>query len=316
MAIGIRIEPLKTSEPRARLARSVCACGGSCWSCLPAQFGNRGLSQLVARVRDGAGKFPNGVAHPHVDLAIAAACGGGRALDAHLADQLGASLGTPLGDVRVAYRRAGRGARSGGVSTRVHCRRRHLLRPRRVPAREAAAADGGIGDSAVAIGSATGEVSRSVRARRVKGRALQRSPGSPAGGCGVCYGSARHAGIAAHAIIGAAFARFYGDRVIPEFPFLAPSPGDDNGRVDLVMPTADGYDIGEINSANAAGLLAGDRDLLWYEMQIRRLFNMRVGRMTLPPPPISLTFPISQAGCPAQALFVERWPEPAGIYTY
>src|SRR4051794_28006457 len=118
--------------------------------------------------------------------------------------------------------------------------------------------------------------------RRPTRRMLQRSPGSPAGGCGVCYGSPRNAGIAAHAIIEAAFRAAYGFQVLTELEFLAPSPGDDNGRLDLAVPTAEGFDIGEIKPANAAGLIGGDRDLLWYEIQLQRLFNMRVGRMRLP----------------------------------
>ncbi len=63
--------------------------------------------------------------------------------------------------------------------------------------------------------------------------------------------------------------------------------------------------------------MQADLDLMWYEAQISRFFNMRVGRMRLPPPPISLTFPNPQApGCPAQQLNVIRWPQPAGIYLY
>jgi hypothetical protein len=133
----------------------------------------------------------------------------------------------------------------------------------------------------------------------------------------VCYGHPRNAGIAAHAIIAAAFRATYGFQVLTELEFLAPSPGDDNGRLDLAVPTAEGFDIGEIKPANAAGLLDGDRDLLWYELQLARLFNMRVGRMTLPPPPMTLSFPNPQApGCPSQELIVERWPQPGGIYVY
>ena len=148
-------------------------------------------------------------------------------------------------------------------------------------------------------------------------RVLQRSPGSPAGGCGVCHGTPRAAGIVAHEIIGRAFEMYYRGLVHREFPFVAPAPGDENGRLDLVMPTPTGFDIGEIKPANAAGLLQADLDLMWYEAQISRFFNMRVGRMTLPPPPMSLVFPNPQApGCPAQQLNVMRWPQPGGIYLY
>src|SRR4051794_17678997 len=56
--------------------------------------------------------------------------------------------------------------------------------------------------------------------RRPTRRMLQRSPGSPAGGCGVCYGSPRNAGIMAHAIIEAAFRAAYGFQVLTELEFL------------------------------------------------------------------------------------------------
>ena len=153
--------------------------------------------------------------------------------------------------------------------------------------------------------------------RRTRTPVIQRSPGSPAGGCGVCYGSPRAAGIVAHELITSAFETFYRGLVVTELPFFAPAPGDEDGRLDLAQPTPTGFNIGEIKPANAAGLLQADVDLMWYEAQIRRLFGMRVGRMTLPPPPMSLVFPNPQApGCPAQGLTVERWPQPDGIYVY
>ena len=65
------------------------------------EIGNRGFTQLVARMQDGEGILPDGLVHPDVEAAIAAARGGGRQLDAGLAGQLGESLGDSLHDVRV-----------------------------------------------------------------------------------------------------------------------------------------------------------------------------------------------------------------------
>jgi Domain of unknown function (DUF4157) len=63
--------------------------------------GNRGLSRLIARMRDGEGILAGGVVHPDVQAAIAASQGGGRPLDRHLADHVGSAIGDPLDDVRV-----------------------------------------------------------------------------------------------------------------------------------------------------------------------------------------------------------------------
>lgn len=65
------------------------------------EVGNRGFSQLVARMRDGEGILPSGVVHPDVEAAIAASRGQGRQLDAGLAGDLGGALGDSLHDVRV-----------------------------------------------------------------------------------------------------------------------------------------------------------------------------------------------------------------------
>lgn len=68
---------------------------------LAAAVGNRGFSQMVARMQDGDGILPSGVVHPDVEAAIAAASGGGRQLDRDLAGAAGGALGDSFDDVRV-----------------------------------------------------------------------------------------------------------------------------------------------------------------------------------------------------------------------
>ena len=144
-------------------------------------------------------------------------------------------------------------------------------------------------------------------------RRLRRSIGSPAGGCGICYGTPAAAGIAAHSIIQLEFEAMH-PMLFTEFPLL-PAPGDDNGRLDLALPTPLGLLIGEIKPANPAGLLQGDIDLFWYENQLR-LFHLPVaGRLTLPPPPPPIVFP--NPGLPGscyQELTI--LPPVHGIYMY
>ncbi len=141
---------------------------------------------------------------------------------------------------------------------------------------------------------------------------IQRVVGSPAGGCGVCYGTPKAVGTAAHAEI-SPFFRAKG--IIAPFP-LAPSPTDDNGILDLaVLRGPNSIDIGEIKPANPAGILQGDLDLFWYEEQLRKL-GFDVGRLTLPPPVEAIPFPtLAPPPCqPFQELFVD--PPAHGIYTY
>ncbi len=144
---------------------------------------------------------------------------------------------------------------------------------------------------------------------------IQRSEGSPAGGCGVCYGNTAEVGTMAHALIEEAFEAQYGNSIFTEFPLLlTPSVGDENGRLDLATPIADGYAIGEIKPANAAGLLQGDLDLFWYEDEIQK-YGLHTERMILPPPLAPIVFPNPvPPTCPPQLLFVN--PPVHGIYTY
>jgi hypothetical protein len=144
---------------------------------------------------------------------------------------------------------------------------------------------------------------------------IQRSIGSPAGGCGICYGSPRYAGTAAHQVVEAAFVDLYSPLIIHSEQQLRPSTGDDNGRLDLSLVTGNRIGIGEIKPANPAGLLQGDIDILDYEDQLIGL-GFDVGRLNLPPPVGGIPFTDPSArNCNAQQmLYVE--PPIHGIYQY
>jgi hypothetical protein len=64
-------------------------------------IGNRGFTQLVARMRDGEGILSGGLVHPEVEAAIAASQGTGRRLADDVSRSLEPVVGTPLSDVRV-----------------------------------------------------------------------------------------------------------------------------------------------------------------------------------------------------------------------
>lgn len=143
---------------------------------------------------------------------------------------------------------------------------------------------------------------------------IQRSPGSPAGGCGLCYGNSRNVGIAAHQEIEEAFVFRY-PWIQTEYPVLG-SPGDDNGKLDLAdIDGSNHISIGEIKPANSSGLFQGDLDLFWYEQQLRSL-GIGVSRLSLPPPIAAIPFPtLAPSGClQTQSLYIE--PAIHGIYTY
>lgn len=163
--------------------------------------------------------------------------------------------------------------------------------------------------TAIKTSAEVGDISERAREN------IQRLEGSPAGGCGVCYGDPGSVGSAAHPIIERAFKEQYGERLQPEFP-LAPSPTDENGRLDLAELTGpDQTNIGEIKPANPAGLLRGDMDLIWYEKKLKEL-GFSVGRLILPPPLRAIKFPtLAPPPCPpTQDLYVN--PPVIGIYTY
>jgi hypothetical protein len=64
-------------------------------------MGNRGFGQLVARMQDGEGILSGGLVHPDVEAAIAATQGRGRSLAGDVSRNVEATVGSPLGDVRV-----------------------------------------------------------------------------------------------------------------------------------------------------------------------------------------------------------------------
>ena len=65
------------------------------------EMGNRGFTQLIARMQDGEGIMPGGLVHPDVEAAIAASHGGGRPLAGGIAGTLESSVGESFSDVRV-----------------------------------------------------------------------------------------------------------------------------------------------------------------------------------------------------------------------
>jgi hypothetical protein len=64
-------------------------------------LGNRGFTRTIARMRQGAGILPDGVVHPDVEGAIAAARGAGRTLDPATAAGMGSAFGNSFDDVRI-----------------------------------------------------------------------------------------------------------------------------------------------------------------------------------------------------------------------
>ncbi len=147
---------------------------------------------------------------------------------------------------------------------------------------------------------------------------LQRIPGSPAGGCGLCYGHPRLVGLEAHTLIEAVFKGQYPQLMSEsQVPVLIPSAGDENARLDLAHHgvTLDEIYIGEIKPSNAQGLLQGDLDLFWYEDQLD-LLGVSAKRMILPPPRTPIRFPtLAPQNCPQfQDLYVD--PPVNGVYTY
>ncbi|MDP8993224.1 MAG: hypothetical protein M3N31_09285 [Actinomycetota bacterium] len=103
-----------------------------------------------------------------------------------------------------------------------------------------------------------------------------------------------------------------------EVHFPVPSPGDENGVLDLMWNrggTEDEMAIAEVKPANAAGLLSGDRDLLWYEMQLEAVGH-KVTRLNLPPPYGPIPFPtLAPPNCPqAQEMYLD--PPVLGVYGY
>lgn len=136
--------------------------------------------------------------------------------------------------------------------------------------------------------------------------------GEPAGGCGVCYGQANFAGIAAHTIIQTEFEILH-PLAVPEFRFTSPVGG--KLRPDLVVATPTGLEIGEIKPANEQGYEDGFQDMALYVPALSATFPKSTIRpLTDLIPPI--IFPNPQAGptCPTQTLIVN--PPVGGVYGY
>ena len=179
---------------------------------------------------------------------------------------------------------------------------------------------------------------RTVRRVAARRTLIQRSVGSPAGGCGICFPSPKEAGKAAHKIVQAELRRAFGHQIIteqmvPKATVQVPTDDDDGeldllvpapvapktkkkkGFLDVAVPSEGGYLIGEIKPANVAGILSADRQLLRYEIELEG-FGFTTERLKIPAPPMSLPFidPLAPE-CP-QMLTVVKWPQPDGIYLY
>jgi len=132
----------------------------------------------------------------------------------------------------------------------------------------------------------------------------------PAGGCGICYGLPRNAGIAAHQLIQTEFEIMYPLGLV-EFPIS--SPTDDNGRLDLAIATPTGLEIGEIKPANEEGYANGITDIAFYLAALSAAFpSITIRPLTRLIPPI--IFPSLSPNCPTQMLYVN--PPVSGVYGY
>ncbi|WP_266156977.1 DUF4157 domain-containing protein [Dyella silvatica] len=156
--------------------------------------------------------------------------------------------------------------------------------------------------------------------RQHAGAGLHRLPGSPAGGCGLCFDNLGDVGTMAHTLIEGAFHRErpqVDTEISLHLPGMLPSPTDDNGRLDLGMFNMehDTVIIGEIKPANLGGVFGGDRDLLWYSGELEKQ-GLHTQRLTIPPPFAPIPFPtMAPKGCPQQQELRVN-PPILGVYTY
>jgi hypothetical protein len=93
---GLRPARVRAADPPARVLD-----GPGPVETLAASIGNRGMGQVIARMRDGEGILPDGRVHPDVEAAIAASRGAGSPLDRSTLERLEPALGESLADVRV-----------------------------------------------------------------------------------------------------------------------------------------------------------------------------------------------------------------------
>ncbi len=139
----------------------------------------------------------------------------------------------------------------------------------------------------------------------------------PAGGCGVCKGTAKQAGIDAHSIVQAAYKAVYPD-ALTEFP-VPQKPGASRPlRVDLARWRGDGQRtlaIGEIKPANERGYTDGVTSIAKYLFGIGAIDpDLKLVPLTEIAPPAF--YPNVEGGptCPTQKLFV--YPPVGGVYGY
>ncbi len=185
----------------------------------------------------------------------------------------------------------------------THVVQQRGVRPSLQPLSIAEATGGPLEAEADAVAA---RVSRGESAPQIRAAAdgsLQRSIGEPAGGCGICIGSPQLAGQEAHRIVQLEFEVLHSFGLV-EFPFS--SPGDENGELDLALPTPTGFAIGEIKPANPKGLEDGIRDLGFYNLALQDTFpNSTIEHLNEPIPPSVMTDPVAAAaGCPPQVLSV------------
>ncbi len=185
----------------------------------------------------------------------------------------------------------------------THVVQQRGMRPSLQPLSIAEATGGPLEAEADAVAARVSRGERAPQIRTAADGSLQRSIGEPAGGCGICIGSPQLAGQEAHRIVQLEFEVLHSFGLV-EFPFS--SPGDENGALDLALPTPTGFAIGEIKPANPQGLEDGIRDLGFYNLALEGAFpNSTIEHLNEPIPPSVMTDPVAAAaGCPPQVLSV------------
>jgi hypothetical protein len=141
----------------------------------------------------------------------------------------------------------------------------------------------------------------------------------PAGGCGACK-DPMLVGTEIHQLVQMAFPRTHQNEATFAIP---PSPGDENGRLDLLHVVLDPgnppstVEVGEIKPNNVSGVKDGARDLAFYMTALRVHFPppfWEVEPMLLPPPAVALTYHDGiSPRCPPQAVSVIN---SGGLYLY
>jgi hypothetical protein len=133
----------------------------------------------------------------------------------------------------------------------------------------------------------------------------------PAGGCGICY-DPQTSGNLAHRLIQGEFV-ILNPFNITEFPVS--SPTDENGRLDLVVATPSGLEIGEIKPASAKQYLNGLSDLAFYSSALHAVYPKSTIKPLTRIIPLSIIFLNPQVPeCQLQTLKVN--PPIDGVYGY